>query len=174
MKIKRLLLIMSLVFMIGGLVCSCGGGNGGDNSQAVSPGSAQPSLYVFAATNKDVVHSGETLNIGVTVENRGVGKAENLIIYFEPSAQGYALLEKCNYPIEAIVPVGAKVKMGDIFPDDKLTATLEVLATDKAASEPETVMWAISHDYYGGAKVKDTTLKISFSSAGVPFGGSNK
>ena len=159
--------------MLTAVVSGCGDGNGDGNGQAPSPGSPQPSLYVFAATSKDVVHSGETLNIGVTVENRGVGKAENVTIYFEPSAQGYALLEDCNYPIEAIVPVGAKVKMGDIFPNDKLTATLEILATDKAATDPETIMWVISHDYYGGSKVQDTTIQISFSSAGVPFGGSD-
>ena len=173
MKFARLALVSVFLFTILGVVgCQCGG-----PPPPATTGEPQPSLYVFASTSKDVVHTWETFYMAVTVENRGVGKAENVELYFEPSAQGYALAEKCSYTngstgtctMEALAPVGVKVTVGDVFPNDKVYVTIECKATDKGASEPETVDWTISHKYYGGAKVQDTTLRISFSTGGMPM-----
>ena len=175
MKFARLVLVSVFVFTILGVVgCQCGG-----SPPPATTGEPQPSLYVFAAANKDVVHTGETFYVAVTLENRGVGKAENVELYFEPSAQGYALAEDCHYTngssgsckeaMEALAPFGMKVTVGDVFPNDEVYVTIEFKATDKGASEPENVDWTISHKYYGGAKVQDTTLRISFSTGGMPM-----
>jgi len=92
-------------------------------------------------------------------------------VYLEPSAQGYALVESCNYPSQGLAPVGLKVNIGDMFPWDSATVVVGCKATNKGATDPETVVWSVSHDYYGSGKVYDTGIQVSFSSGGVPFGG---
>lgn len=176
MKLIRFILISVFVFTILGVVgCQCGGAT--TPTTPTTPGAPQPSLLVVAVPSKDVVHTWETFYVYVTLENRGVGKAENVELYIEPSAQGYALAEDCHYTngstgsckdaMEALAPFGVKVTVGDVFPNDEVYVSMEFKATDKGASEPENVDWSISHKYYGGAKVQDTTLRISFSTGGM-------
>jgi len=129
-----------------------------------------PNLYVIAASSKSVVHAGEWFNIAVTVENRGQGKAENVHIYMEPSALGYALAGSCNYQMAGIAPGGLKITLGDVFPGDTKVINIECKATNKAQYEPQTVTEAFSYDYYGSAgRTAAYSILISFSTGGIPF-----
>jgi len=131
---------------------------------------APPNLYVIAASSKSVVHAGEWFNIAVTVENRGQGKAENVHIYMEPSALGYALAESCNYQMAGIAPGGLKISLGDVFPGDTKTINIECKATNKDQYEPQTVTETFSYDYCGSAgRIAAYSILISFSTGGIPF-----
>ena len=135
----------------------------------LTPPPAAPYLIVLAASSTSVVHPGQWFDIEVTVENRGQGKAEDVHIYMEPSATGYALAEHCNYWMEAIAPAGLKIHVGDVFPGDTDVVRIECKATDKAQYEPQSVTENFYYDYYGGAKVWAYSIIISFSTGGVPF-----
>jgi len=131
---------------------------------------APPNLYVIAASSKSVVHVGEWFSIAVTVENRSQGKAENVHIYMELSALGYALAESCNYQMAGIAPGGLKISLGDVFPGDTKTINIECKATNKAQYEPQTVTETFSYDYCGSAgRIAAYSILISFSTGAVAF-----
>jgi len=133
----RLLLSVVVVASLFGVAC-CGDGDGGGGGGGGGGAEPPPSLYVTATANPSVVHPNYAFTVTIMVENRGQGKAENVNVYLEPSAQGYALVESCNYPSQGLAPVGLKVNIGDMFPWDSATVVVGCKATNKGATDPET------------------------------------
>ncbi len=168
---KRFLLCLIVVASLLAVAC-CGGASDGGTTGGGGTPEPQPSLYITANANPPGVPPNTAFTITAMVENRGQGKAENVNIYLEPSDTGYALLQNCNHAYDALAPAGLCVHVGDMFPWDNATVTVNAVSTKKGQTQPQTVQWNVSHDYYGGTKAYDTTIQVSFSqSGGAPIGG---